>query len=282
MEDLEKRVAELEDRVTMLGYRISVMENRDPVLEMQNVEKHFGGVHAIDNFSVKIEQGQIHGLIGPNGAGKTTIFNNITGIYAPDAGKILFRGYDITGSSPHRVAQLGIGRTFQNIRLFSNLSVMDNVIIASGNDATYNLAEAIFHNKNYRRREQHLQDKAMHLLEIVGLQDKANERASSLPYGHQRKLEIARAMALEPKLLLLDEPAAGMNADESMELVDFVQEIRSRFKITILMIEHHMDVVSNLCDYCTVLNFGKTLAVGTPAEVKSNPDVIRAYLGGTE
>lgn len=282
MEDLEKRVAELEDRVTMLGYRISVMENRDPVLEMQNVEKHFGGVHAIDNFSVKIEQGQIHGLIGPNGAGKTTIFNNITGIYAPDAGKILFRGYDITGSSPHRVAQLGIGRTFQNIRLFSNLSVMDNVIIASGNDATYNLAEAIFHDKNYRRREQHLQDKAMHLLEIVGLQDKANERASSLPYGHQRKLEIARAMALEPKLLLLDEPAAGMNADESMELVDFVQEIRSRFKITILMIEHHMDVVSNLCDYCTVLNFGKTLAVGTPAEVKSNPEVIRAYLGGTE
>jgi len=282
MEDLEKRVAELEDRVTMLGYRISVMENRDPVLEMQNVEKHFGGVHAIDNFSVKIEQGQIHGLIGPNGAGKTTIFNNITGIYAPDAGKILFRGYDITGSSPHRVAQLGIGRTFQNIRLFSNLSVMDNVIIASGMDATYNLAEAIFHNKNYRRREQHLQDKAMHLLEIVGLQDKANERASALPYGHQRKLEIARAMALEPKLLLLDEPAAGMNADESMELVEFVRAIRDRFKITILMIEHHMDVVSNLCDYCTVLNFGKTLAVGTPAEVKSNPEVIRAYLGGTE
>jgi len=282
MQDLEKKVAELEGKVTLLEARVSAMENRDPVLEMQNVEKHFGGVHAIDNFSVKIERGQIHGLIGPNGAGKTTIFNNITGIYAPDAGKILFRGYDITGSSPHRVAQLGIGRTFQNIRLFSNLSVMDNVIIASGNDATYNLAEAIFHNKNYKRREQHLQDKAMHLLEIVGLQDKANERASSLPYGHQRKLEIARAMALEPKLLLLDEPAAGMNADESMELVDFVQEIRSRFKITILMIEHHMDVVSNLCDYCTVLNFGKTLAVGTPAEVKSNPEVIRAYLGGTE
>ena len=257
-------------------------ENAVPVLEMQNVEKHFGGVHAIDNFSVKIEHGKIHGLIGPNGAGKTTIFNNITGIYAPDSGKILFLGKDITGSSPHRVAQLGIGRTFQNIRLFSNLSVMDNVIIASGNDATYNLAEAIFHNKNYRRREQHLQDKAMHLLEIVGLQDKADERASSLPYGHQRKLEIARAMALEPKLLLLDEPAAGMNADESMELVEFVREIRSRFKITILMIEHHMDVVSNLCDYCTVLNFGKTLAVGTPYEVKRNPEVIRAYLGGNE
>ena len=257
-------------------------ENAVPVLEMQNVEKHFGGVHAIDNFSVKIEHGKIHGLIGPNGAGKTTIFNNITGIYAPDAGKILFLGKDITGSSPHRVAQLGIGRTFQNIRLFSNLSVMENVVIASGMDATYNMPQALLHTKKYKEREQHLQDKAMGLLEIVGLQDKADERANSLPYGHQRKLEIARAMALEPKLLLLDEPAAGMNADESLELVDFVREIRDRFDITILMIEHHMDVVTNLCDYCTVLNFGKTLAVGTPAEVKSDPEVIRAYLGGNE
>lgn len=279
---LENRVNELEEKLAHLEEKVSSMENHEPVLEMRNVEKHFGGVHAIDNFSVKIENGQIHGLIGPNGAGKTTIFNNITGIYAPDAGKILFLGDDITGTSPHRVAQLGIGRTFQNIRLFSNLSVMDNVIIASGMDATYNLPEAIFHSTNYKRREQHLQDKAMHLLEIVGLQDKADERASSLPYGHQRKLEIARAMALEPKLLLLDEPAAGMNADESMELVEFVREIRDRFKITILMIEHHMDVVTNLCDYCTVLNFGKTLAVGTPAEVKNDPEVIRAYLGGTE
>ena len=257
-------------------------ENAVPVLEMQNVEKHFGGVHAIDNFSVKIEHGKIHGLIGPNGAGKTTIFNNITGIYAPDSGKILFLGKDITGSSPHRVAQLGIGRTFQNIRLFSNLSVMENVVIASGMDATYNMPQALLHTKKYKELEQHLQDKAMGLLEIVGLQDKADERANSLPYGHQRKLEIARAMALEPQLLLLDEPAAGMNADESLELVNFVREIRDRFDITILMIEHHMDVVTNLCDYCTVLNFGKTLAVGTPAEVKSDPEVIRAYLGGNE
>ncbi len=278
----EEVLSEMEEKISALESKVRNLESKDPVLEMQNVEKHFGGVHAIDNFSVKIEQGQIHGLIGPNGAGKTTIFNNITGIYAPDSGKIIFMGEDITGSPPHKVAQLGIGRTFQNIRLFSNLSVMENVIIASGMDATYNLPQAILHSAKYKEREKHLQDKAMNLLEIVGLQDKAEERASSLPYGHQRKLEIARAMALEPKLLLLDEPAAGMNADESLELVDFVRQIRDRFKITILMIEHHMDVVTNLCDYCTVLNFGKTLAVGTPAEVKSNPEVIRAYLGGNE
>ena len=251
-----------------------------PVLEMQNVEKNFGGVRAIDNFSVTLEPGKIHGLIGPNGAGKTTIVNTITGIYAPDSGKIIFNGTDITGSAPHRVAQLGIGRTFQNIRLFSNLSVLSNVVIASNLDATYNLADAMFKTKKYKEREKHLEEKAMDLLEVVGLADKANEQASSLPYGHQRKLEIARAMALDPKLLLLDEPAAGMNAEESAELVSFVRQIRDRFDITILMIEHHMDVVSNLCDHVTVLNFGKTICVGTPEEVKSDPEVIRAYLGG--
>ena len=251
-----------------------------PVLEMQNVQKNFGGVRAIDNFSVTLEPGKIHGLIGPNSAGKTTIFNNITGIYAPDSGKIIFNGTDITGSAPHRVAQLGIGRTFQNIRLFSNLSVLSNVVIASNLDATYNLADAMFKTKKYKEREKHLEEKAMDLLEVVGLADKANEQASSLPYGHQRKLEIARAMALDPKLLLLDEPAAGMNAEESAELVSFVRQIRDRFDITILMIEHHMDVVSNLCDHVTVLNFGKTICVGTPEEVKSDPEVIRAYLGG--
>ncbi|NLC73339.1 MAG: ABC transporter ATP-binding protein [Ruminococcaceae bacterium] len=253
-----------------------------PVLEMQNVDKHFGGVHAINDFSVKIERGKIHGLIGPNGAGKTTIFNNITGIYAPDSGKIFFMENDITKTTPHKVAQLGIGRTFQNIRLFSNLSVVDNVIIASNMDAKYNMPQAIFKTAKYKKLEAYLREEAMDLLGFVGLSDKANERASSLPYGHQRKLEIARAMALKPKLLLLDEPAAGMNAEESLDLVQFVKEIKSHFDITILMIEHHMDVVTNLCDHCTVLNFGKTIAVGTPAEIKSNPEVIKAYLGGDE
>lgn len=257
-------------------------EVKTPVLEMQNVDKRFGGVQAIDNFSVMIEHGKIYGLIGPNGAGKTTIFNNITGIYSPNAGKIFFMGQDITGMAPHRVAQLGIGRTFQNIRLFSNLSVLDNVIIASGKDATYNMAQAIFHSKKFKEREKFLNEKARGLLDIVGLQDKAADKAGSLPYGHQRKLEIARALALDPELLLLHEPAAGMNAEEELDLVSFVKEIRERFDITILMIEHHMDVVTNLCDYCTVLNFGKTIAVGTPAEIKANPEVIRAYLGGEE
>ncbi len=250
------------------------------VLEISHLEKRFGGVRAIDDFSVSLEHGKIHGLIGPNGAGKTTIFNNITGIYVPDGGSIVFRGKDITKTAPHKVAQLGIGRTFQNIRLFANLSVLQNVIIASNENATYTLPEAILRAPRYREREKWLIDHAMGLLKIVGLEDRAEEKASSLPYGHQRKLEIARAMALKPELLLLDEPAAGMNADESMELVEFVREIKSSFDITILMIEHHMDVVTNLCDSVTVLNFGKTIAAGTPAEVKSNQAVIDAYLGG--
>ena len=223
----------------------------EAILEMQNVEKRFGGVRAIDQFSLKVEPGMIYGLIGPNGAGKTTIFNTITGIYQADGGRILFQGKNITKIEPHEAAHLGIARTFQNIRLFGNLSVKTK-------------------------------DCAMEFLDIIGLADKGEERASSLPYGHQRKLEIARAMATDPKLLLLDEPAAGMNADESLELVEFIRKLKQRFDITILMIEHHMDVVTNLCDACTVLNFGKTLATGTVEEIKKNPEVIAAYLGGDE
>ena len=250
-----------------------------PVLEMQNVEKNFGGVRAIDNFSVMLEPGKIHGLIGPNGAGKTTIFNNITGIYAPDSGKIIFNGTDITGSAPHRVAQLGIGRTFQNIRLFSNLSVLSNVVIASNLDATYNLADAMFKTKKYKEREKHLEEKAMDLLEVVGLADKANEQASSLPYGHQRKLEIARAMALDPKLLLLDEPAAGMNPNETQELMDTIRFVRDHFNMTILLIEHDMKLVGGICEELTVLNFGQVLCQGETAKVLKDPAVVTAYLG---
>ena len=253
-----------------------------PVLEMKNVEKHFGGVRAIDDFSVQIMPGVIHGLIGPNGAGKTTIFNNITGIYKPDKGQIFFNGEEITNTAPHKVAQIGIARTFQNIRLFSNLSVIQNVVIACGMEAEYRLADALVHSGKYRNTCKRLNEKAMGLLDIVGLSDKAQEKANSLPYGHQRKLEIARAMALDPKLLLLDEPAAGMNADESAELVGFIKDIQKKFNLTILMIEHHMDVVASLCDNVTVLNFGKTLCTGTPDEVKTNKLVVEAYLGGEE
>ncbi|MDL2258139.1 ABC transporter ATP-binding protein [Eubacteriales bacterium OttesenSCG-928-K08] len=258
---------------------MSAKQESTKVLCMDKVEKHFGGVRAIDAFSLTLHEGVVYGLIGPNGAGKTTIFNTITGIYTPSAGKIHFYEKDITSIRPFEAAQLGIGRTFQNIRLFSNMSVLDNVVMACSMDADYKMPAAIFRLPKYRKLEKQINEKAMGLLETMGLEDRANERASSLPYGHQRKLEIARAMALNPKLLLLDEPAAGMNADEEIELVEFIKGIHQRFSLTILLIEHHMDVVANLCDHVTALNFGKTIAEGTPAEVKSNQAVIDAYLG---
>ena len=252
------------------------------LLTLSHVSKAFGGVHAIDDFSLDLQEGTIYGLIGPNGAGKTTIFNTITGIYRADSGTIRFNGEDITNVQPHEAAEKGIARTFQNIRLFSNLSVKENVIIASNIHATYNLAHALLRLPKYRRSKAEQEEKAMELLKIVDLADKAGERAGSLPYGHQRKLEIARAMAIRPKLLLLDEPAAGMNEEESADLVQFILGLRENFSVTILLIEHHMDVVTNLCEGCTVLNFGRTLATGTMAEIRNNPEVIAAYLGGDE
>ena len=250
-----------------------------PILEIQNLSKHFGGVKAINDFSLSVEPNQIYGLIGPNGAGKTTIFNTITGIYKPTAGSIKFEENEISAKLPYQIAQGGIGRTFQNIRLFTNLSVIENVYIASQGMAKYNLFEAIIRIGNFHKAEKELKERAYNLLELLNLSDIADKQAGSLPYAHQRRLEIARSLALNPRLILLDEPAAGTNPDESMELVDFIREIHEKFNLTILMIEHHMDVVMNLCDYITVLNFGQVICCGTPDEVQKTPCVIEAYLG---
>ena len=252
------------------------------LLTLSHVSKAFGGVQAIDDFSLSLSEDAIHGLIGPNGAGKTTIFNTITGIYQADAGEIRFDGEDITHTTPHGAAQRGIARTFQNIRLFGNLPVIENVVIACNLYAAYSLPDALLRTPRFRQARRETLERAAEYLEIVGLSDRAGERADSLPYGHQRKLEIARAMATDPRLLLLDEPAAGMNAEESAELVEFILKLRERFSVTILLIEHHMDVVANLCQACTVLNFGKTLASGSMAEIRRNPEVVSAYLGGDE
>jgi len=251
-------------------------------LSIKGLTKRFGGVCAVSDFSLELEKGAIHGLIGPNGAGKTTIFNLITGIYEPTEGDLSFQGAALKGLKPFEVARLGIGRTFQNIRLFSKLSVLDNVIMASNTDAEYAMVDAIFKTKRYRTHEEAIKKRSLELLELLGLQNMVAKKAGDLPYGSQRKLEIARALALRPKVVLLDEPAAGMNPEESMELVGFVRSIRERFDLTILLIEHHMDVIMNICDRITVLNFGKTLCSGTPKEIQGTQCVIEAYLGVAE
>ncbi|MEL7602815.1 MAG: ABC transporter ATP-binding protein, partial [Bacillota bacterium] len=222
------------------------------------------------------------GLIGPNGAGKTTVFNMLTGIYTPTEGEIKYEDKVINGIKPHKISSMGIARTFQNIRLFSSLTVGDNVRISHTNKTDYNLAEAVLRLPRFFKAEAALDEKVNALLSLFNLYEKREEKARNLSYGEQRRLEIVRALATDPKLLLLDEPAAGMNADESQDLVDFVRQIKDRFHITVLMIEHHMDVVTNLCDSVTVLNFGKTIAEGTPAEIRTNRAVIDAYLGVEE
>jgi len=252
------------------------------LLELNHVTKKFGGVVAVDDFSHHLEDGGLYAIIGPNGAGKTTIFNLITGIYSPTDGAILFNGEAITGLKPHKIAQKGIARTFQNIRLFPLLTVLDNVRTACHRYASYTIPEGFIPSPRRFREEKAITERAHRLLEMVNLEGRAEEKSKNLPYGHQRRLEIARALAQEPKLLLLDEPAAGMNPDETQNLMDFIEKIHADFHLTILLIEHHMEVVMGLADNIVVLDFGRTIARGTPEEVQADPVVIKAYLGSEE
>jgi branched-chain amino acid transport system ATP-binding protein len=253
-----------------------------PLLEIQNLTKNFGGVRAVDHFSHQLETGGLYAIIGPNGAGKTTIFNLITGIYEPTEGRISFDGETITSLRTHQIAAKGIARTFQNIRLFSDFSVLDNVRTACHRYANYSIWEGLFPTPRRSREEKDLAERSWRLLRLVNLDDRAQELSKNLPYGHQRRLEIARALAQEPKLLLLDEPAAGMNPDETVQLMEFIEQIHETFNLTILLIEHHMEVVMGLADDIVVIDFGRTIAQGTPEEVQSNPVVIEAYLGTEE
>lgn len=249
------------------------------MLEVTSLGISFGGLRAVDELSMKIEEGGLVGLIGPNGAGKTTVFNMLTGVYRPTDGGIRLDGQNLIGKKPHDICKMGVARTFQNIRLFSKLTVLDNVKTGLHNEITYSLAESLFHVGSYRKKERAMNERALELLGVFGLESVADYQAANLPYGKQRKLEIARALATNPKLLLLDEPAAGMNPNETAELMETIEVVRKRFGVTVLLIEHDMKLVSGICEYLYVLNFGRLLAEGTPGEVLKNPEVVTAYLG---
>lgn len=249
------------------------------LLKVDNVSMVFGGLRAVSNLSMHIDEGELIGLIGPNGAGKTTAFNMITGVYTPTEGKVYFNGQQSSGKKSYQVTQMGMARTFQNIRLFSELSVIDNVKIAYNMHVTYNLADAIVRDGKYLSEEEFITQKALDLLKIFHLEEEAHEVAENLPYGKQRRLEIARALATEPKLLLLDEPAAGMNPQETKELMEMIRWIRKEFNLSILLIEHDMGLVMGVCERIYVLEYGMKIAEGTPDEIKQNARVIEAYLG---
>nr|WP_314463275.1 ABC transporter ATP-binding protein [uncultured Clostridium sp.] len=249
------------------------------LLEIKNLGISFGGLRAVDNFSITIEKGQLYGLIGPNGAGKTTIFNLLTGVYKPNAGTILLDGDNMTGKKTVDINRAGIARTFQNIRLFKDLTVLDNVKTGLHNSHPYSTAAGILRLPQYFKVEKEMDEKAVELLKVFDLDKEKDTLASNLPYGKQRKLEIARALATGPKLLLLDEPAAGMNPNETAELMDTIRFVRDNFDMTILLIEHDMKLVSGICERLTVLNFGQVLTQGKTADVLHDPEVIKAYLG---
>ncbi len=253
---------------------------KDTVLKIENLTMQFGGVTAVDNFSMEISKGEIVALIGPNGAGKTTAFNAVTGVYQPTAGRIVLLDKDITGLRPDEVTGLGVARTFQNIRLFSSMTVFENVLTAHHLRRTSNIFSATF--RLNRAEEKRMRDETDALLRQVGLYDLRDEIATSLPYGKQRLLEIVRALATKPKLLLLDEPAAGMNPQETDELGEFIKRIRSEFDLTVFIIEHHMNLVMKISDRIYVIEFGKQIAEGVPEEIRNDPTVIEAYLGGGE
>jgi branched-chain amino acid transport system ATP-binding protein len=250
-----------------------------PLLEVQGLTRYFGGLLAVDQVSFAVQDQEIFGLIGPNGAGKTTLFNLITGLIPPSQGSLIYQKNSITQLKPYQIAEKGIARTFQNLRLFGNLSALENVVIARHIHNQANLVSGVLGLPNGRKIEQENYQKARELLSIFGLLERAEQKACNFAYGDQRRLEIARALALEPKLLLLDEPAAGMNPSEKKELSDLIRKIRDQFQLTVILIEHHVPLVMGLCDRIAVLDFGKLIALGEPEIVRNNPAVIEAYLG---
>lgn len=249
------------------------------LMEIRNLDKSFGGLSAVLNFNFRLDQKELIGLIGPNGAGKTTVFNLITGVYKPDQGSIVFNGQDIVGMAPHTICALGIARTFQNIRLFNDLSVLDNVKIAAHKNVPYGFLSTILRTPGFFKGEEIIEKEALKYLEIFNLDDKKDELAKNMPYGEQRRLEIARAMATRPTMLILDEPAAGMNPQETQELMELIHLIRDKFDLTILLIEHDMSLVMGVCERIYVLDYGQIIAEGKPEEIRSNKRVIEAYLG---